>query len=197
MPFSTPNARYLPSVLLFFLATLLAAPSARAQDPAAASAPATPGQTGATSSASTPLTSEAEEEVAFDLLSSRFETLVLPPELNFPSVFVLDTKAAPVRVVKVRKTEVEAPVVPNADVVKRMFQAVRVSSISITPSRKVAVVSYQQASLRVHPGDTVLGAVTIKEIEKDRVLFQHSTMPPIWIYRVRPGMPPPEVVAQQ
>ncbi len=183
------------SLLLCLLGICLLTPaSAAAQSPvslgqAAAAQQAPQGGPGSLASIAASLQSSEEENV-FAALLTRIEVVELPDQ-QLPNIFQIEGQK---KVQEVREV-VEAPQEGELErQVKLMFQAVRVSSISITTSRKIAVVSYNNNSFRVRPGENVLGAVVVREIERDRVMFEYPAMPPIWIYRVRPGMPAPEVV---
>ena len=148
-------------------------------------------------------TSTTEEEELFDAMVEKLKPTKVPKTLKANDCFVMNFPKKIIEKPKVVETAVEATPVPSEPVpinfdpnqVKLMFAGVRVSSISITPSLRMAVISYNNSSLRIHKDETVLGLVKVVEIEKDRVLFQPKDVPAaIWVYRVRPGMPAPLVV---
>ncbi|MBI4870882.1 MAG: hypothetical protein HY814_04885 [Candidatus Riflebacteria bacterium] len=190
------------SLLLAAALVCLVASSARGQ-------PA-PSGAGAQGNGSSPGTlSTTEEEVIFESLIERMEITKLPKTFKTRNIFYLDYgKFAPVEVppsdlatgpIVIHRPEVpKEPEKPKVDLmaIKRLFAPIRISSISITPTRKIAVMSYNNAQLRIHLNETILGNVKGKESQKDRVMLQYQEMPPIWLYRVRPGMQQPEVVGE-
>ncbi len=148
-------------------------------------------------------TSTTEEEELFDAMVEKLKPTKVPKNfkandcfvMNFPKKLIVKPEVVetPVETTPVASEPVPIDFDPNQ--VKLMFAGVRVSSISITPSLRMAVISYNNSSLRIHKDETVLGLVKVVEIEKDRVLFQPKDVPAaIWVYRVRPGMPAPLVI---
>lgn len=148
--------------------------------------------------------STTQEEELMDAMLEKLKPTKVPKNFKGNDCFVMNFPKKVVEVVKPVDTptetytpEVVEPPRPDfdPDQVKQMFAGVRVSSISITPSLRMAVISYNNSSLRIHKDETVLGLVKVVEIEKDRVLFHPKDVPAmIWVYRVRPGMPAPLVV---